>query len=81
MTRFMFIASAAPLTGVYPTCNQRVKVTRNEMLWQHHHRQREPSCPGSGQPPRAGSAHAEAPVAEYLWHHQAISGHGQATRR
>ena len=32
MTRFMFIASAAPLTGVYPTCNQRVKVTRNEML-------------------------------------------------
>ena len=22
-----------------------------------------------------------SPVAEYLWHHQAISGHGQATRK
>jgi hypothetical protein len=22
-----------------------------------------------------------SPVAEYLWHHRAISGHGQATRR
>ena len=65
MTRFMFIASAAPLTGVCPTCNQRVKVTKNGTLWRHQRRQREPSCPGSGQPPRAGSVKRKWPYRDY----------------
>lgn len=61
MARSMFTAAPAPLTGVCTICAQRVKVKKDGKLWRHQRRQREPSCPGSGQPPRAGSVKPKWP--------------------
>jgi hypothetical protein len=49
------IVPAPPLTGNCSVCKLRVKVRKDGMLWRHQRRQREPYCPGSGEPPLAGT--------------------------
>jgi hypothetical protein len=61
VARFMFTTAPAPLTGVCPTCVQRVKVKKDGTLWRHQRRQREPCCPGSGQFPREGTVKRKWP--------------------